>query len=237
MFDVVLTMASDLFFVIFEWLKSLNWAETLSFLSSLGVMIGIFLGLKSLAQQKKDLSSNVNWKSRLKSLDYSRSNCPKYDESQSILEGADMFKEYYKKIKKDRSTTIPIAIIKEKKDAIKNIVVLLAHWENLALAIDVSVADEETAKAMTRTNVINTMTLYSEFIKEEKGAAPGKYDHLIRLATKWHMARETKNRDKNPLKSCVPVLSLGSSELSYEDMPKTPLVEKMFEHVTNPGKT
>lgn len=66
---------------------------------------------------------------------------------------------------------------------------LLGHWENMALAIHVNVADEEVAYEMVAGSVITTVETYRPYIDRERRKNPRLYKYLTKLANIWRERR------------------------------------------------
>lgn len=84
---------------------------------------------------------------------------------------------------------LPLATIKEKSDKDPNIETyiqtVLGHWENMALAIDNGVADEDVAFSMVANQVKLYHNAFKEFIDEIREIYPQRYAHLTELYKKW----------------------------------------------------
>jgi hypothetical protein len=84
---------------------------------------------------------------------------------------------------------LPLQIINEKIEKNPNIETdiqtVLGHWENMALAIDNSVADEDVAFSMVANQVKLYHNAFKEFIDEIREIYPQRYVHLIELYKRW----------------------------------------------------
>ncbi len=91
---------------------------------------------------------------------------------------------------------LPLQIIKEKIDENSNtetndinietdIQTVLGHWENMALAIENNVADEDVAFSMVANQVKLYHNAFKEFIDEIREIYPQRYVHLIELYKRW----------------------------------------------------
>ena len=63
--------------------------------------------------------------------------------------------------------------------------VVLGHWENMALAIDNGVADEDVAFSMVANQVKLYHNAFKEFIDDIREIYPQRYVHLINLYERW----------------------------------------------------
>ena len=62
---------------------------------------------------------------------------------------------------------------------------VLGHWENMALAIENNVADEDVAFSMVANQVKLYHNAFKEFIDEIREIYPQRYVHLIELYKRW----------------------------------------------------
>lgn len=84
---------------------------------------------------------------------------------------------------------LDIKVIKEKiakdRSIETDIQTVLGHWENMALAIDTGVADEDVAFYMVANQVKLYHNAFKEFIDEVRLLYPQRYVHLTELYKKW----------------------------------------------------
>ena len=84
---------------------------------------------------------------------------------------------------------LPLTTIKEKSEKDPNIETyiqaVLGHWENMALAIDNGVADEDVAFSMVANQVKLYHNAFKEFIDDIREIYPQRYVHLINLYERW----------------------------------------------------
>lgn len=66
-----------------------------------------------------------------------------------------------------------------------DVVLLLGHWENLALAIHHGVADEQIAFDMVASTVRRHVEFFRDFIAHRRGEKGRYYDNLILLNERW----------------------------------------------------
>ncbi|MDW7728320.1 MAG: DUF4760 domain-containing protein [Candidatus Methanoperedens sp.] len=62
---------------------------------------------------------------------------------------------------------------------------IVAHWENMALAIHANIADETVAFEMVAGMVISYVRVFRNFIEKKRELNPRAYDYLLTLAKKW----------------------------------------------------
>lgn len=90
---------------------------------------------------------------------------------------------------------IPRSEIKEKLKEYPNlnsdITTLLAHWENLALAISSDIADEKVAKNMVAGALITHVIVFQSFIEDRRNINSRAYSHLVKLKDRWHAELES----------------------------------------------
>ncbi|MDP4026630.1 DUF4760 domain-containing protein [Methylobacterium sp. NEAU 140] len=92
-----------------------------------------------------------------------------------------------------RSEPIDIRLI-EKKDADEedpnckvrtSILTILAHWENMALAIDANIASEDVCFEMVATTLDQHVRIFRSFIEKRRQDNPRSYYHLMALRRRW----------------------------------------------------
>ena len=66
-----------------------------------------------------------------------------------------------------------------------DIMTLLAHWENMALAIHKEVADEDTAREMVGATLIRHVEIFDHFIRARQGSNRRAYRYLLPLKQRW----------------------------------------------------
>jgi hypothetical protein len=75
--------------------------------------------------------------------------------------------------------------VKKQSDLETDIQTVLGHWENMALAIDNNVADEDVAFSMVANQVKLYHNAFKEFIDEIRETYPQRYAHLTELHKRW----------------------------------------------------
>jgi hypothetical protein len=146
----------------------------------------IFRQIQALKQQARltndRMRMDYNLALRTKALSYSIfSNIHLRDARLNIEE---KFRPYIHQRKRILPETIEE--MEQKEPGIRSdMMTMLAHWENMALAIHSDIADESVAKDMAAT-ILRTHTLiFGAFIDERREANPRAYAHLLKLKEKW----------------------------------------------------
>lgn len=89
---------------------------------------------------------------------------------------------------------IPMEDIKAKMDAkeyedakeiLPSIMTILAHWENMALAIHSNIADEDVCFEMVASTLNQHVKIFRNFIEDRREKNPRIYYHLIALRRRW----------------------------------------------------
>jgi len=75
--------------------------------------------------------------------------------------------------------------VKKESDIETDIQTVLGHWENMALAIENGVADENVAFSMVANQVKLYHNAFKEFIDDIREIYPQRYAHLTELYKKW----------------------------------------------------
>lgn len=68
---------------------------------------------------------------------------------------------------------------------LSDILTLLAHWENMALAIYSGVADEDVCFEMVAGTMIQHVKVFRNFIDDRKASNDRAYYYLLKLRRKW----------------------------------------------------
>lgn len=146
----------------------------------------------------------LNLQRRNKSLEYSFTKNPDYLHSKIILEK--VFHDWHGRPAKP----IPRDIIRQRNkeyikkrsgrktddtlghDLYEHLRFVLGFWENMALAIEYDIAEEDTAYAMTASNLVSFYIIYGDFIAGEQAASAldRKYYFLSELASRWQQRLE-----------------------------------------------
>ena len=65
------------------------------------------------------------------------------------------------------------------------ILTILAHWENMALAIESGIADNEVCRNMVASSLIQNTRVFRGYIDKRRDMNPRYYMHLIKLRRRW----------------------------------------------------
>lgn len=88
-----------------------------------------------------------------------------------------------------RSEAIPTkdidAVISEEPEVELAILTILAHWENMALAIKSGIADNEVCRNMAASSLIQNTRVFRSFIDRRRELNPRYYMNLIHLRRQW----------------------------------------------------
>lgn len=77
----------------------------------------------------------------------------------------------------------------------QNVLILFAHWENMALAINMSIADEETARRMVFGTLTSHVSFFESFISDRKRANSRAYENLTGLHLRWLKKNDDANNN------------------------------------------
>ncbi len=148
--------------------------------TALALTLGVWQSAR--AQQRR-----YDWERKQTALTYSVANRPELREARASIDRA--FKEI--EIGRPIGELNPpsqemIKITLERSDlSPTSLVLLLGHWENLALAINNGVADEYMAYEMVATTVRRHVTFFRDFIATRRRTSPRYYSNLILLNERW----------------------------------------------------
>jgi len=147
------------------------------------VMLGGFIvAVRQLALLTKQIKSQYEWSMRQCALSYSLTKSERLREARINLNNAFGILAG----KKEALTLREIdEAIKINSSVYTDIIYLLAHWENMALAIHTKVADETVAFEMVAGMVISYVRVFRNFIERRRGLNPRAYDYLLALAKEW----------------------------------------------------
>lgn len=73
----------------------------------------------------------------------------------------------------------------DSKELIPSIMTLLAHWENMALAIDSNIADEDVCFEMVASTLNQHVKIFRNLIEDRREKNRRIYFHLIELRRRW----------------------------------------------------
>jgi hypothetical protein len=110
--------------------------------------------------------------------------------NESLREARIELDQEFEQVLYDKKGALPLQTIHEaihKQKSIRtNILVVLGHWENMALAIHRNIADEETAYQMVAGVFRSHVRTFKEFIEDRRENNPNAYKHLLRLDIEWN---------------------------------------------------
>ena len=155
--------------------------------------IGVVVAVRQLALLTEQIRDQYEWSTRQFALTYSithnsrlREARIKLDEAFGILTSgkpeALTLKQIEEAIEKDPSIYTDISY-------------LLAHWENMALAIKTDVVNGNVAYEMVAGMVISYVRVFRNFIDTRREDNPQAYDYLLDLSKDWE---KLKNNTKTP---------------------------------------
>lgn len=70
-------------------------------------------------------------------------------------------------------------------EVLPSIMTLLAHWENMALAIDSQIADDSVCYEMVASTLNQHVKIFRNFIEERRDNNKRIYHHLMELRRRW----------------------------------------------------
>ena len=143
---------------------------------------GLIIAVRQLALLTKQIRNQYEWSTRQYALSYSLTKSDRLREARINLDNAFGILAG----KKEALTHSEIDSAIEKNPSIyTDIIHLLAHWENMALAIHTKVADETVAFEMSAGMVISYVRVFRNFIERRRELNPRAYDYLLTLAKEW----------------------------------------------------
>ena len=154
----------------------------LQLLTALIAGVGLAIAYRQLSLLRKQIQSHYEWSRRLQALEYSitkndsvRQARARLDEAFNVLERTD----------EALSLDIIDKAINDDRTLYTDIIHILAHWENLALAIHQKVADEEVAFEMVAGTLRYYVDIFGNFIERRKRSNPRAYHYLLELKETW----------------------------------------------------
>ncbi|WP_299235238.1 DUF4760 domain-containing protein [uncultured Halomonas sp.] len=107
----------------------------------------------------------------------------------------------------ERTEPISIAVIKqsieEDSQVLSDILTLLAHWENMALAIYSGVADEDVCFEMVAGTLKQHVWVFRSFIEKRKQTNDRAYYYLLKLRRRWE--ERLSNFTKSEFQRVLPI--------------------------------
>lgn len=152
------------------------------------LLIGALSGVWQVSRVAQQARSEYMWKRRENALSYSLTRSEIHFNARLELE-----RVFGDKLSSNTPLTLEEIDEKEKEDngvsVLTNIRVLLAHWENMALAIYAHIADEDVAFEMVAGTVVKTVATYREYIDRERRKNPKSFQYLVMLNDRWSKIR------------------------------------------------
>ena len=131
----------------------------------------------------EQLNFQYEWNKKERALDYSLNRNKILQQSRVQLES--LFGNIHQRPHEIESDEIK-KILDDNKYSYTVITSLLAHWENMALAIQKGIVDEDVAYEMTAGLVIDYVRAFKEFIKTRRDENNRRaYAYLLPLASRW----------------------------------------------------
>lgn len=143
---------------------------------------GLIIAVHKLALLTRQIRSQYEWATRQCALSYSLTKSERLREARINLNNAFGILP----TKKEALTLSEIDEAIEKNPPVyTDIIYLLGHWENMALAVHAKVADDTVAFEMVAGIVISTVRVFRNFIEKRRELNPRAYDYLLALAKEW----------------------------------------------------
>lgn len=147
------------------------------------MLIGVTIAVRQLSLLTKQIRNQYEWSTRQFALNYSITHNSRLREARIKLDEA--FGVFtFGKCEALTIKQIDEAIEKE-PSIYTDISYILAHWENMALAIDAHIANEKVAFEMVAGMVISYVCMFRNFIEKRKELNPRAYEYLLRRAKIW----------------------------------------------------
>jgi hypothetical protein len=161
----------------------MNQAELLiGLLTFLTLLVGLIVAIRQLLLMRTQIQNHYDWSKRVHALSYSLINSQRLSEARIKLDKAFGILAS----KKEGMTLDDIdTAIKNDPSIYTEIMYVLAHWENMALAIHAKVADEDVAFEMVAGMVISFVLVFRNFIERRKKENDRVYGYLLRLTLRW----------------------------------------------------
>lgn len=160
------------------------------------MLIGVAIAVRQLSLLTKQIRNQYEWSTHQFALNYSITHNSRLREARIKLD------ETFGVFTFDKCEALTI---KQIYDAIErepsiytDISYILAHWENMALAIEANIADEDVAFEMVAGMVISYVCMFRNFIEKRRGVNPRAYDYLLTLAKKWEDRLHKVDRPQFP---------------------------------------
>ena len=169
-----------------------DYAQVVVAIIAIGSFVVAMLQLWLLLRQ---LKFQYDWNKKEKALEYSLSKNKNLQEVRRKLDS--LFGNIH-----HNSRVIPydeiINKLEEDNTSYTVITSLLAHWENMALAIHQGIVDEDVAYEMTAGLVIDYVRAFQNFIDERQNKNNARaYAYLVPLSKDWKTRREGSIQREN----------------------------------------
>lgn len=146
-------------------------------------VFGTFVAVLQLGRARRSFAEETQRRKQEYSLTYSLTKNQAHIEARSKL--MEVFGTTSSTSRRLKLVEINQAIDSEEKIG-SHIRLLLNHWENLALAVNQDVADEETAFQMVAARLVNTVHQYAAYIEDVHVENPIAFKHLIAISQGWN---------------------------------------------------
>ncbi|MDM8560304.1 DUF4760 domain-containing protein [Candidatus Parabeggiatoa sp. HSG14] len=160
-----------------------NISNIVQGITLIAMIWGILVAKRQLSHLRTEAENQYKWSMRKYAMSYSLSHSEPFRQARSNLEKAFCI----------FNTETSVLAMEEIEKVTKNnpsihadILYVLAHWENMALAIREKIADEKVAFEMVATTVVLFTKVFKEFIEWRHKKTDGRaYEYLIPLSDKW----------------------------------------------------
>ena len=146
-----------------------------------------FITQKQLKLTQKQLDYTFEWQRRKTSLDFS------HFTNETIINNIMLLNKVFPNYYLSNETIPKEKISKEIKNnpnVETSLRTLMAHWENLALALHSNLADEVLVYEMVAGTLVNYVKVFSSFIEMRKEQNIRSYSYLLELSEKWEKKLE-----------------------------------------------
>jgi hypothetical protein len=157
-----------------------DWVQVLAML---GTMVAAIAVCVQLAQVARNTRLEYRRARRKEALDYSLSRRPELIEARKRLERAFGVTGRTEPITQPELETA----IRDNAELYHDIIYVLAHWENLALAIHAGIADNDVAFEMACYQVLTYRRVFEPFMALRRSVSPRAYRYLMSLAAQWEL--------------------------------------------------
>jgi len=146
------------------------------------MMVGVFFTVYQLKFLRKQAKNKYEWNRRVEALSYSLIRSQRLRDARIVL-------DKHFGILSGRAEALTLeeldTAMGENSALHTDILYVLAHWENMALAIHADIADEDVAFEMVAGMVIYFVNLFHNYIERRKKENPRVYEYLLKLSLRW----------------------------------------------------